>query len=86
MDKKIEKIVWNGETFYLPCPIYVDLDELSKRFTRYEYSTIILLLFMKSFTEWTKRMHDKDEDVPCEKVVESMPIVDVPDREGKNHD
>jgi len=54
MEKEIKKIKWNGEMFDLPCPIYVDLDEL-KKFSIYRTGDAALFLFMKSVTEWIKR-------------------------------
>lgn len=56
MEKRVKKIVWNGETIDLPCPIDVDLDELSKKFSIYKSGDAVLLIFMKSISEWAKKV------------------------------
>lgn len=61
MEKRIKKIEWKGERFDLPCPIYVDLDELSKKFFGHENRDMILFLFMKSITEWIKKERKEEE-------------------------
>ena len=61
MEKEIKKIKWNGEMFDLPCPIYVDLDEL-KKFSIYRTGDAALFLFMKSVTEWIKRQNRMEKE------------------------
>lgn len=53
MIKKIKKIEYEGESFLLPCPIDVDIEELKKKF--YESQDLFVFLLAKSISELTKR-------------------------------
>lgn len=66
MVEKIKKIKYKDESFLLPCPIYIDLEELEKKF--YESEDLFAFLLAKSISEWTKKMGNKDD--PCRKKVE----------------
>lgn len=52
MVEKIKKIKYKDESFLLPCPIYIDLEELEKKFDKNQ--DLFVFLLAKSISEWVK--------------------------------